>query len=789
MKRILIVLLAISAQFATAQFYTVGNGLFEEPEYAVVTTETDSSLLAAYVSSVQPNTIFVEEWNGLFWRQLPTLSGKFVHDIATFNNEIYLSITQGSTGGLVRFTNGSWTNITPPTFNGTPGVLETDNASGRLLIAGNFDVSGLGLNDLMSFDGNTFSGFPNLPKGNWLNFDTLTDISIIQNEIWVAGFRSYQDTLNVFKFDATTNSWGFPASFYQGTNSLQYFPVKVFEHQNQVYVASGRQFFTVSNDTATLIPGVNLPVVNQYSQSKTGTVLFNSSSTVASSNIIGGVNSLTFGAFTRLNNLGFSFGVGFLDSTRFVFPKQNVVNGIAYNHAARTNRGLALLQGRIYIDNNANCNYDVNIDVGLPNTLVGLNNSNILSSNVSQSNGQYSLALIPGSYPLQNIVPLLATYKNVSLSCSPPNSISLSSQQVLTLDLAFTPPTQADLSITINAAGGARARQGFVEYYDLDLTNLGIDQNGQISVTLELPANTNLLQATPAAASNIGKVYTWNFNGLNAFETKGVSLTMRTPISSSNIGDTLIFYANITNPGITTDADSSDNKDTLVQELVAAYDPNDKQVSKPVVSPGTRKLDYQIRFQNTGNDTAYRVVVVDTLDTTLPISKIIMNSASHSYSIGAQNNILIWTFDNILLPDSTTDLAGSQGYIRFSAEIDPSLGVGDSVINDAQIYFDYQKPIYTNVAKTLILENIGLPEKYGERNLNIYPNPATEHFIIENTSNKNQKLKIVNTQGRFIEESILKAGEKMEVNTEKIPNGIYFITVGNSYYRLIIKYQ
>lgn len=59
--------------------------------------------------------------------------------------------------------------------------------------------------------------------------------------------------------------------------------------------------------------------------------------------------------------------------------------------------------------------------------------------------------------------------------------------------------------------------------------------------------------------------------------------------------------------------------------ITGSYDPNDKSNSPlgidsiHLVTPGT-PIDYTIRFQNTGNDTAFKVVIIDTLSNDFDLS-------------------------------------------------------------------------------------------------------------------------------------------------------------------------
>lgn len=69
--------------------------------------------------------------------------------------------------------------------------------------------------------------------------------------------------------------------------------------------------------------------------------------------------------------------------------------------------------------------------------------------------------------------------------------------------------------------------------------------------------------------------------------------------------------------------------------------PNDKKefpigfTHQNIIAPNTR-LEYLVRFQNTGNDTAFTVYVIDALDQNLNVESFEMGAASHPYQLSMQ---------------------------------------------------------------------------------------------------------------------------------------------------------
>lgn len=141
---------------------------------------------------------------------------------------------------------------------------------------------------------------------------------------------------------------------------------------------------------------------------------------------------------------------------------------------------------------------------------------------------------------------------------------------------------------------------------------------------------------------------------------------------------------------------------TLCLPNIGAYDPNDKQAVPVGYGPehfirAGDPLHYQIRFQNTGTDTAFTVIIRDTLSPWLDMATLRPGPSSHDYKAHIDGErTLVFTFDNILLPDSTTNLDGSQGFVDFFIHTLDSIPLETRIENSAAIYFDFNEPVITN---------------------------------------------------------------------------------------------
>ncbi|MBK8564542.1 MAG: T9SS type A sorting domain-containing protein [Saprospiraceae bacterium] len=145
-----------------------------------------------------------------------------------------------------------------------------------------------------------------------------------------------------------------------------------------------------------------------------------------------------------------------------------------------------------------------------------------------------------------------------------------------------------------------------------------------------------------------------------------------------------------------------------------SFDPNDKQGfplgtdSAHFIKKNTA-LEYLIRFQNTGTDTAFTVVVRDTLAPSLVLTALRPGASSHPYEFEVYGEgILQFTFRDIMLPDSNVNEPGSHGFVSFEIPLKEGLAPLSTVDNKAGIYFDFNDPILTNTT----LHTVEKPKVY-----------------------------------------------------------------------------
>ena len=247
-------------------------------------------------------------------------------------------------------------------------------------------------------------------------------------------------------------------------------------------------------------------------------------------------------------------------------------------------------------------------------------------------------------------------------------------------------------------------------------------------------------------------------------------------------------------------------------DVSQSHDPNEKTVSPSGLTsnnyvPEKAPLHYSISFQNTGNDTAFTVLIVDTLSQNLDLGTLKITGSSHKYTYsltGQGSPVLEFTFKNINLPDSTTDLTHSQGFISYTINPKDSIIKGTKIDNFADIYFDYNSPVRTNTTHVVALDTtiisnklitvklISTPTKSNEveiPNIIIYPNPFSESIEIKGNTTDFNVFKIYDNKGLLILTKSISTFDKIDLSN--LSQGIYFLNIsntkGNSFKYEIIK--
>jgi len=232
-------------------------------------------------------------------------------------------------------------------------------------------------------------------------------------------------------------------------------------------------------------------------------------------------------------------------------------------------------------------------------------------------------------------------------------------------------------------------------------------------------------------------------------------------------------------------------------------------------------LNYTTRFQNTGNDVAYKVLVTDMLDANFDLNTFQLISSSHPEVLNttiSDGGLVSFEFNEINLPDSATNLIESQGYINYSIKTKSDIRDNTLIENASNIYFDANPPIETNTVKNVMVSTIpnyiwcfdrdgdGLGDPTQMRiscgakpdglvadctddddtvvsinstlypHLLIYPNPTKGIFKIKGIPFEEATVSLYNSAGLKVEPSVSQNKEAL-FKYSNLKNGVYYIEI------------
>lgn len=407
------------------------------------------------------------------------------------------------------------------------------------------------------------------------------------------------------------------------------------------------------------------------------------------------------------------------------------------------------ISGNIYQDDNTNCSLDAG-EFPMGQQWLNVQPGNYLIP--TDSLGNYHSLIDTGTYIIDVTLP------NNYLSKCPATghtvTLNMGTTGATGLNFGYVPvPNKTDVNIL---GTPTRFRPGFTGRIHFNFANAGtLPQNGAISLTLD-PKMT-IGTSSQIIASQNDQTVTWNYAGLNPSQTDGIwleaSIGANTPL-----GDTLCIIANITSTtGI--DTNPADNVDTIKVIVTGSYDPNDKQVVPAGegitgnIPFDTEMLTYTVRFQNTGTDTAFTVVIRDDIDPDLDLGTMAVLGASHAYKFEVEEGRKVkWTFNNILLADSNTNEPASHGFVKYQIKLKPNLSLGTKIENTAYIYFDFNAPIITNTTVSTLVNPMTTIDPIRQMTqLKVWPNPTSDevNFRLENSMQEGT-LNILDLQGRTV---------------------------------------
>jgi hypothetical protein len=428
------------------------------------------------------------------------------------------------------------------------------------------------------------------------------------------------------------------------------------------------------------------------------------------------------------------------------------------------------MQGNSKYDTNGN-GYDIN-DLDLPNLKFNFTNGTNTGTIIPDSRGNYRYDVQAGVHTL---TPVLENNNYFSITPSSIVANFPTNPSPFTRDFCIS-ATNLHQDIETWIIPLTSARPGFDSRYKIKFKNKGnITVSGYLNFSFD-DDYMDFIVATPTQDSQDFSLLSWNYTGLAPFETREIEVkfNLNTPMESLplTIGDVIKFESTVY--PLSGDEFTTDNSNHLRQPVIGSYDPNDITcVEGNTIEPEMvgKYIHYVIRFENTGTANAENIIVKDMIDMMkYDINSLIPLSGSANFYTNIRNtNQVEFIFEDINLP---FDDANNDGYVAFKIKTKPTLVLGDSFSNSADIYFDYNFPIVTN-NETTVIQILGIPDFDFNSAFTLSPVPVKDNLTITNKQSFTiSSVNIYNTLGQLIQ-VITSSNETIDVSALK--SGTYFI--------------
>lgn len=424
---------------------------------------------------------------------------------------------------------------------------------------------------------------------------------------------------------------------------------------------------------------------------------------------------------------------------------------------------------------------------GIPYQLIRTLPSGAL--NFTDENGDFQVNTGAGAYEIAT-----ANYDPADIACPPTGKYSFNAVAGTTLTgLDFHFLSNSNIDHRVRQRALRTAQPGYPYSLRFEVCNDGAAANpGTLDVEYgnflglttghNFPQHPGAYAFTSEASGAPNNSASFSFPGVAPGACELLQIDLQTQ-TTTPVNSPFLSIANVSPSS--GDPTPANNISTLQSTVMGSFDPNcvlsyparngNPKDGGEILRNQDNTVVYQIFFQNTGNAPADLVVVRDPLDENLDLSTIRNITATHDMKISTDNNdkILVFRFNNINLPDSTTDYAGSIGSIQYEIDLKPGLSLGTDIKKQVGIFFDFNQPVITNENVLEVVSALGTKPVIDLGSaLTIFPNPTDAEFGFH--CDTTSKMRIYNALGVLMSTETVEGGLK-RVSTVDFPSGIYLV--------------
>lgn len=799
MSRLVVFLLACSfGSWAKGQvLQPLGNGV---PGKVVASYAAGNEYVVLFDETSTPdnNDFTAATWDGVHWTYYPGLTTPALvegtqgtynfHSVVRYHDTLYAAAyiaeaaqdASNAISHLYRWDKTEWvqeSSIASTNY----GIMAMTVYDDKLIVAGRFtnQVNGVDIQNIAAYDGTAWAylGSSSLEQGT---DGAIKSLLVLGSRLYIAGdFQYFASTYtgNIAYYTASNGEWGGIGSPFSGevldfaTVGSEIYALgqsDVADYEIRKFIGTGWSdplgFDTFSIAEPRTIAGAPgfLMIGGQFEKGGNGSSLIRYES----------------GAFALTGNrITGTFQLGQRGDDAFIwgdFTEQNT--GI--RHFSNLENSAGNLVGDVYFDANSSCSKE-STEPGIPLCPVRLENKATAEVYfaITDEQGHFSIALPAGDYQLT-----LQAGRYLYSVCSNNQTTRIRQGLYASASLGhFQQPSIQDLEVHLVPVSPSIYKAGESARFLMTVVNHGSSKLSGPTLHLTHDASLTQLQSNPSPSNYDGTQAVFTLVDLPAFgsQTYEVELTLATDADPDNFKPVSLHVGSFFTKD---DKFADDNSDTLMMGPAGGGDlppsVSKESLAGDEIDYRNTSWTYRVDFLNTSSGFVKRAVMIDTLDSRLPLKRLLVTD---HYPLKAnlsivQGRILVVEFPEANLSSLESNSASAGGFVQYQVDLTKTLALKQEIDNTAWVDFD-SRFLESSETCTVTMQDL-LSSVHAVRALeySVYPNPGTTGWNLEFSSVKNRQWQLMDASGKILRQGTIE-GLTLHVPATELAPGAYLIQV------------
>jgi len=345
----------------------------------------------------------------------------------------------------------------------------------------------------------------------------------------------------------------------------------------------------------------------------------------------------------------------------------------------------------------------------------------------------------------------------------------------------YQQPSIQDLEVHLVSVSPRIYKAGESARFLMTVVNHGAAKLSGPTLHLNHDASLTQLQSNPSPSNYDGTQAVYTLVDLPAFgsQTYEVQLTLAADADPNNFKPVSLHVGSFFTKD---DKFADDNNDTLLMGPAGAGDlpPSVSKESLEGAEIDYRNTTwtYRVDFLNTSSGFVKRAVLIDTLDSRLPLKRLLV---TNYYPLKAnlsivQGRILVVEFPEANLSSLESNSASAGGFVQYQVDLTKTLSLKQEIDNTAWVDFDSRFLESSETCTVTMQDLLSSVHRSLALEYSVYPNPSTMGWNLEFASIKARQWQLLDASGKLLQQGSIQ-GSTLYVSGAALAPGAYLIQV------------